>query len=143
MGTDETGVMGAESIPSTALPTDKAPWWMVYTRRFALFFRATRIANMYQDCAVRVNLAKRAILREAVRLCITPLLAALSMVDWAVINWALTVSPAFSETASRISFTTVLTRVLTDLLRMRRISFWPARLSADLWLANGQLLSNS
>ncbi len=94
-----------------------------------------------QEDTVRVSLARRAILRAAVRLCITLFLAALSMADWASLSCTSNASPLPAATAWRTFFTTLLTRVLTERLRMRRISFWRARLIADLWLANGQFLS--
>ncbi len=95
----------------------------------------------HQEDTVRVSFARRATLRAAVRLCITPFLAALSMADWASLSCTSIASPLPSATAWRTFLTTLLTRVLTERLRKRRISFWRARLIADLWLANGQFLS--
>jgi hypothetical protein len=67
---------------------------------------------------------------------IAPFLAALSITDWAVCSFSAATSTLPSAEAERTSLMTFLVRVLNDLLRNRRISFWRERFSADLWLAN-------
>ncbi len=54
------------------------------------------------------------------------------MADWAVFNLAFVFSPDASPTEDRTSLTTLLIFVLVPLFRKRRISFWRARLIADL-----------
>jgi hypothetical protein len=81
---------------------------------------------------VLMSLERREILREAVFLCMTPFLAALSIFDFAVSSFF---SPASFDNplaSSRTSLTIFFTLVFTDLLRRRLSSFCRARLSADL-----------
>ena len=78
------------------------------------------------------SLERRDIFRDAVLLWITPFLTALSMIDLAVFSLFKEASVDFSSAASRTSLVIFLTLVLVDLLRRRRISFWRARLIADL-----------
>ena len=54
------------------------------------------------------------------------------MTDWAVFNLTFVSSPDASPTEDRTSLTTLLICVLVPLFRKRRISFWRARLTADL-----------
>ena len=54
------------------------------------------------------------------------------MIDWAAISFAFTSSPDVSPVEARTSLTILLTLVLVDLFRKRLISFWRARLIADL-----------
>jgi len=78
------------------------------------------------------SLERRDIFRDAVLLWITPFLAALSMIDLAIVSLFKAASFDFSSTASSTSFVIFLTLVFVDLLRRRRTSFWRARLIADL-----------
>jgi len=79
---------------------------------------------------------RRDIFRAAVLLWITPFLAALSMVDFAVLSSFNASSFDFSFTASRTFLTMFFTLVFTDLFLRRLFSFWRARFIADLWFAN-------
>jgi hypothetical protein len=79
-----------------------------------------------------ISLERREILRDAVFLCMTPFLAALSIFDFAASSFFNPASFNDPLASSRTSLTIFFTVVFTDLLRRRLSSFCRARLSADL-----------
>ena len=70
----------------------------------------------------------------------TPFFEALSIIDCAAFRLTPPGAPDPSATEDRTSLTIDFILVLTVLLRNRRNSFWRERLTADLWLANVDLL---
>jgi hypothetical protein len=86
----------------------------------------------HQALAELASFVRRLIFRAAARLWMTPFFEALSMTDWAVVNLTFVSSADASPTDDRISLTILLTLVFVALFRKRRISFWRARLTADL-----------
>jgi hypothetical protein len=93
---------------------------------------SSRPPGIFQDCTELASLASRDTLRAAVRLCRTPFLAALSILDWASVKLEAMASLLFSAAVCLKSLVTDFTRVLTALFLKRRSSLWRARLSADL-----------
>ncbi len=89
-------------------------------------------AVLNQVLILFTSLERRAIFLEAVFLWRAPFFAALSIADFAEFILAMAASLEPSATVRRTSLTTFFTFVLTDLLRIRLISFCLARFIADL-----------
>jgi hypothetical protein len=75
---------------------------------------------------VLISLERRDILRDAVFLCMTPFLAALSILDFAVSSFFNCASFEVSLAASRTSLTIFFTLVFTDLMKMNALQRPPA-----------------
>ncbi len=73
--------------------------------------------------AALISFERRDIFLAAVFLWSTPFLAALSMTDFAAFSFSCETTPSLSLTACRTSLTIPLILVLTDLFRIRLISF--------------------
>jgi hypothetical protein len=84
-----------------------------YTMRYSRFYTETLL----------ISFERRDILRDAVFLCMTFFLAALSILDFAIRSFSDAASLDVSLTASRTSLTIFFTFVFTDLLRKRLFSF--------------------